>query len=117
MRILVVEDEPLLAMLLEENLAELGHESGGAAATVEQAMDMLDGQSFDAALLDFSLSDDTTSAPVAERLRREGKPFCYLSGYSSIAPDGGAPSAPLLAKPISLATLRSALDEMTRRAA
>lgn len=113
MRILVVEDEPLLAMLLEESLAELGYESGGAAATVEQAMTMLDEQSFDAALLDFSLSDDMTSAPVAERLKREGKPFCYLSGHTSIAPEESAPSAPLLTKPVSLAMLRGALAQMT----
>lgn len=117
MRILVVEDEPLLAMLLEEDLAELGHESGGSAATVEQAMGMLDASSYDAALLDYSLSENTTSAPVAERLRREGKPFCYLSGHRSIAPGEHAPDAPLLTKPVSLATLRGALASMARRPA
>lgn len=115
MRILVVEDEPLLAMLLEENLAELGYEPCGSAATVEQAMGMLDASSFDAALLDYSLSENTTSAPVAERLIREGKPFCYLSGHTSIAPEEHAPDAPLLTKPVSLAALRGALDSMAPR--
>lgn len=115
MRILVVEDEPLLAMLLEDNLIELGHEPGGSAATVEQAMGMLDAQSYDAALLDYSLSDDTTSAPVAERLRREGKPFYYLSGHASIGSGEHVPEAPLLTKPVSLAALRGAIDSMAMR--
>ena len=114
MRILVVEDEPLLAMLLEENISELGYESAGSAATVEQAMGLLDSGGFDAALLDFSLSDDTTSAPVAERLKREGKPFCYLSGHSSLTLEDSVPQAPLLTKPVSLSALRGALDSMAR---
>ncbi|MDE2562138.1 MAG: response regulator [Sphingomonadales bacterium] len=117
MRILVVEDEPLLAMLLEDDLAELGHEAGGSAATVEQAMGMLDASSYDAALLDYSLSENTTSAPVAERLKREGKPFCYLSGHTSIGSGDHAPEAPLLTKPVSLAALRGALDSMVSRPA
>ena len=112
MRILVVEDEPLLAMLMEESLEDLGHEMVGVAATVAQADAILDGHAIDAAFLDFSLADDATSIPVAERLRREGKPFYYVSGYNSIAPNGNAPQAPLLSKPFSLSALKDALDAM-----
>ncbi len=112
MRILVVEDEPLLAMLLEESLADLGHEMVGVAATVAQADAILDSHAIDAAFLDFSLADDATSIPVAERLRREGTPFYYVSGYDSIAPDGAAPVAPLLSKPFSMNALKDALTAM-----
>ena len=112
MRILVVEDEPLLAMLLEESLADLGHEMVEVAATVAQAEAILDDHPIDAAFLDFSLADDATSIPVAERLRREGKPFYYVSGYDSIAPDGQAPQAPLLSKPFSMSALKDALTAM-----
>ena len=112
MRILVVEDEPLLAMLMEESLEDLGHEMVGVAATVAQADAILDGHVVDAAFLDFSLADDATSVPVAERLRREGKPFYYVSGYNSIEPNGNAPPAPLLPKPFSLSALKDALDAM-----
>ena len=112
MRILVVEDEPLLAMLLEESLEDLGHEMVGVAATVAQADAILDGHAVDAAFLDFSLADDATSIPVAQRLRREGKPFYYVSGYNSIAPNENAPEAPLLSKPFSLNALKAALDAM-----
>jgi len=115
MRILVVEDEPLLAMLLEENLTDLGHEPVGAAATVEQAMAMLDAQDIDAALLDFSLGHDSTSAPVAHRLRRIGTPFFYLSGHASLDAEDNTPDAPLLIKPVSLVDLKSALSDLAER--
>jgi DNA-binding response OmpR family regulator len=112
MRILVVEDEPLLAMLLEENLADLGHDKVTAVATVDQALSALDEGPVDAALLDFSLGSDTTSVPVALRLREEGTPFFYLSGHASFDPDSGAPEAPMLPKPVSLNALRDALSSL-----
>jgi len=112
MRILVVEDEPLLAMMLEENLADLGHDAVTAVATVDQALSALDEGPVDAALLDFSLGSDTTSVPVALRLREEGTPFFYLSGHSSFAPDSGAPEAPMLPKPVSMEALRDALSSL-----
>jgi len=112
MRILVVEDEPLLAMLLEENLADLGHDKVTAVATVDQALSALDESPVDAALLDFSLGSDTTSVPVALRLREEGTPFFYLSGHASLDPDSGAPEAPMLPKPVSLDALRQALSTL-----
>ncbi|MDF8332107.1 response regulator [Novosphingobium cyanobacteriorum] len=117
MRILVVEDEPLLAMLLEENLADLGHEAVGTAATVEQALALLDEAPIDAALLDFSLGHDANSAPIARRLAEEGTPFYYLSGHTSLEAADDAPEAPLLTKPVSLEALKTALSTMQRRAA
>lgn len=113
MRVLVVEDEPLLAMLLEESLAELGHEAVGAAATVDQAQALLDEAPVDCALLDFTLGEDTTSVPVARRLRDEGTPFAYLSGHVSFEPADGAPDAPLLTKPVSMDALKSVLLTLT----
>ena len=109
MRILVVEDEPLLAMLLEESLAELGHEVIGCAATVDQAMITLDGIEIDFALLDFTLADDATSIPVAVRLRDGGIPFVYLTGHRSLPQGGEVPVAPLLTKPFTLDQLDAAL--------
>ena len=84
MRILIVEDEPLLAMLLEEIVDDLGHEPIGAAATVAQALALLDKASVDCALLDFSLGGTNTSIPVAERLALDRVPFTYLSGHSAL---------------------------------
>lgn len=115
MRILVVEDEPLLAMLLEENLIDLGHEPVGAAATVDQAFAMLAGQEIDAALLDFSLGQGQTSAPIAHRLRETGTPFFYLSGHASLEAADNAPDAPLLIKPVSLVDLKTAIGDLEAR--
>lgn len=116
MRILVVEDEPLLAMLLEESLAELGHEVVGSAATVDQAMLAMDRLELDFALLDFTLADDATSAPVAGRLRDQGIPFVYLTGHRTLPLGADIPVAPLLTKPFTLDQLDAAL-RTTRLAA
>ncbi|BEV01844.1 response regulator [Novosphingobium olei] len=114
MKILVVEDEPLLAMLLEESLADLGHESVLSAATVDQALAVLDSNPIDCALLDFSLGRDTTSAPVARKLQEQGTPFYYLSGHASLEDTDETPDAPLLVKPVSLDALKNALSAMGR---
>lgn len=109
MRILVVEDEPLLAMLLEECLAELGHEVAGSAANVDQALATIGAVELDLALLDFTLADDTTSAPVAICLRAAGIPFIYLTGHRSLPLGGEVPVAPILTKPFTLNQLDEAL--------
>jgi len=112
MRVLLVEDEPLLAMLLEESLADLGHEPVGAAANVEQAHALLDLGAVDCALLDFSLGGSDTSVEIAQRLERLRVPFCYLSGHSTLEADSGAPDAPLLTKPVAMDSLSRALEAM-----
>lgn len=109
MRILVVEDEPLLAMLTEECLAELGHEVVGSAANVDQAMATIATVQVDFALLDYTLADDATSVPVAIRLRDAGIPFIYLSGHRSLPLGGEVPVAPLLTKPFTLDQLDQTL--------
>lgn len=104
MRIMVLEDEPLLAMMLEESLEELGHDLAGSAATVSQALELLDSAASppEFALLDFSLGSDANSLPVARRLRAEGIPFAYLTGHVSLDLDGDEPVAPILTKPVNL---------------
>lgn len=112
MRILVVEDEPLLAMLIEESLVELGHEVVASAATVEQALEALDAGGIDLALLDFTLADEADAIPIAERLRDRGIAFGYLTGHRSLPLGAGVPKAPLLTKPFTLDQLDGALREM-----
>jgi len=113
MRVLIVEDEPLLAMLLEETVADLGHEPVGAAATVAQAFALLDTMPVDCALLDYSLGGDATSIPVARRLQAECVPFTYLSGHSALDKSAGAPKGPLLNKPASMDGIARAIAAMT----
>ena len=112
LRILVVEDEPLLSMLLEEHIDELGHIVAASVSTVDQAMNALDAALPDCALLDYSLSGDSTSAPVAHRLREAGVPFTYLSGHADLSHDDRAPPGPTLQKPYSLDQLQKAIAGM-----
>lgn len=112
MKILIVEDEPLLAMLIEESLVELGHEVVASAATVEQALGAIDAGGVDLALLDFTLADDADAVPVAERLRDRGIAFGYLTGHRSLPIGIGVPKAPMLNKPFTLDQLDGALREM-----
>jgi CheY-like chemotaxis protein len=99
-RILIVEDEMLILMLLEDMLEELGCISTVAAATGEAALAHLSGQTFDAVLLDMNL-DGKSSHPVAQALARSGIPFIYSTGSSVSEIEEGFKDRPLLSKPYS----------------
>ncbi len=78
--VLVVEDESLIAMLIEDHLVELGYDVAPAVSTVAGALAALDIRPPDVALLDVNLGG-TMSFPVAEALRSRGIPFLFLTGY------------------------------------
>src|ERR1019366_8751995 len=80
-RILVVEDEMLMLTLLEDILADAGCESVTGAATIDQAVALIDGQVFDAATLDIKLNGDD-SYPVADALAARAIPFVFATGNS-----------------------------------
>ncbi len=106
-RVLVVEDEVLLAMMLEDVLSDAGAYVVGPAATVEQAIALIASEVIDVALLDVCLRDQR-SDPVAEVLRQRGVPYVLATGYSN--PQGAdLASAPTLAKPYRLEQLEAAL--------
>jgi CheY-like chemotaxis protein len=77
-RILVVEDETMILMMIEAMLTDLGA-SVTAAATVERALAMIEAQAFDAAMLDMNLNGDRSHS-VAEALVARGVPFVYCTG-------------------------------------
>ena len=79
--ILIVEDEMMILILIEEMLADLGFASVTVAATVEQALALIDAQFFDAAMLDVNLNG-SKSYPVAEALAARRVPFLFATGYS-----------------------------------
>ena len=78
--ILVVEDESLIAMLIEDHLVELGYDVAPAVSTVAEALSALDSRKPDIALLDVNLGGEM-SFPVADALRSRGIPFLFLTGY------------------------------------
>jgi DNA-binding response OmpR family regulator len=107
-RVLVVEDESLIALLLAEQLESEGFEVVGPATTVAKALRLLDKESCDLALLDIRLGAQSAE-PVANALRARGTPFVTVSGY---APDQRAAAfegAPMLVKPVRMKTLMTEL--------
>ncbi len=79
--ILVVEDEFLLLMMIEDQLADLGCLSVISAATVKQALHLIVSHDLDAAMLDVNLNGEK-SFPVADVLSALGVPFAFSTGYS-----------------------------------
>ncbi|WP_334149354.1 response regulator [Hyphomicrobium sp.] len=84
-KILVVEDEPLVALLVADILQEAGCTVVGPAYDVSTALRFFEYDSPDAAVLDINLGNDQTSAPVADVLERAGIPFIYATGYGAAA--------------------------------
>lgn len=97
-RILIVEDEMIVAMLIEDILTDQGATVVGPAARVARALDLLGQSEVDAALLDVNLAGEMTT-PVAEELRRRGIPFAFATGYGVAGVPDGFAGQPLLQKP------------------
>jgi CheY-like chemotaxis protein len=110
-RVLVVEDELLLGILLEGMLTELGHEVATIAPRVSNALAAVESESFDLAILDVRLQGESV-VPVADALAAKGLPFMFATGYGR----NGLPEAyrgkPVLQKPFSQSDLRRALDSL-----
>lgn len=110
-RILVVEDETLVALLLEELLTTLGCAVVGPAPSLAEALLLAEGDGFDAALLDVNLAGEA-SHPVADALAARGKPFAYATGYGTaeVRPDDA--HRPLLQKPFTRRELERLVDQL-----
>jgi CheY-like chemotaxis protein len=117
LKVLVVEDEALVAMLLEDMLADHGCEVAAAASRLAQALAMVadSALAFDAAILDVNLGGDPIF-PVAEALAARGVPFVFATGYGA----GGLPESwrgrPTLQKPFSHQDVGRALAEAMGKA-
>jgi CheY-like chemotaxis protein len=111
LRILLVEDDPLIRLDLEESLAELGA-IVTAASNVPDALTLIAATTLDFAVLDFELGAET-SEPIAHAARARNLPFLYLSGYSEQdARFHGWPAIRVLAKPLSATTVARAIQEV-----
>jgi CheY-like chemotaxis protein len=100
LRILVVEDELFVAMLVEDLLGDLGCKVVGPASSATEAVRAAEHETFDFALLDVNLGDGETSFAAAEILRQRGVPFAFVTGYGDQGVRGDLRDAPILAKPI-----------------
>lgn len=108
LRVLVVEDEGLVAMMLEDMLADLGHEAS-LAGDLEEAYRRLATEDFDLGILDINLGG-ARSDNLAYDLMNRGIPVILATGYGSTGLERSLKSA-LLEKPFDKAALRRAIAE------
>jgi CheY-like chemotaxis protein len=97
-RVLVVEDEMLVLIMIEDMLADLGCKSVTSAATVEKALALIKEQVFAVAMRDMNLNGNDSHV-VAEALAARGIPFFYSTGNTSRILRGGYSDRPVLKKP------------------
>ncbi len=117
-RLLVVEDEALVAMLIEDILLDAGFEVLGPFGQVERAIDCLhQGEPIDAAVLDINLGDGERSYAVAGELSARGVPFLFLTGYGEVGLDRRYAGTPVLQKPFAPKALPRAIERLLDRAA
>lgn len=107
-RVLLVEDEAMIAMLVEDMLEDLGHDLATVATRLEEALAAAMTETIDVAILDLNLGGVLTY-PVADVLRERGIPFIFATGYGS----GGLKEAysdwPTLQKPFNQEALGRAI--------
>jgi len=112
-RVLVVEDEMLVAMNIEDMLHDIGHEVAGIASRLDAGMEIAREGAFDLAMLDVNLAGDL-SFPIADILEQRGIPYLFATGYGrkGVRDDYGA--APVLQKPFRARDLEQAIHSIAR---
>src|SRR5262249_42864411 len=112
-RILVVEDELMIRMLLEDMLNDLGYAIVAEAGRIDEALRAAKTADIDIAILDVDLNGEPIS-PVAEALAARGTPFVFATGYG----EGGLPERyrdrPMLKKPFQIEALKAMLETALR---
>lgn len=107
-RVLVVEDEMTIVLIIEDALCDLGAEIVGPASRVDAAISLATEASIDAAILDINIRGGN-SYPVADVLVARGIPFVFSSGYSDWALDERHRDRPRLSKPFSPEQLKESV--------
>lgn len=107
--ILIVEDEPLIAMMIEDFLDVLGKRHGGTADCFAAAVPLIEAGGIDAAILDVNLRGGEKSFPIAELLASKGIPFVFATGGSHDSVSEEFRDRPTLPKPFTMDGVSKAL--------
>lgn len=110
--ILIVEDEPLIAMMLGDFIESLGHSPVGTADNIDDALQCVEQGGFDVAILDVNLGTDECW-PVADELAARSIPFILATGGHLTPPPSHHAHAPTLSKPFTRDSVREVLESMT----
>jgi len=112
--ILIVEDEPLIAMMLEDFILSLGHEVSGSCDSVGSALKEIEKNKFDLAILDVNLKGESVW-PVASALRKKGTPFVLATGGHVDPPPAEFASAPMIEKPYTIDRVTPIIEAVLAR--
>lgn len=110
-RILIVEDEPMIALTLEDFLTEAGFQIAGVAGKLDKALALIETSHCDAAIVDANLAG-LSASPAAIALAARGLPYIMMSGYSEEQMQGEYPNAVFLSKPCQQELLISTLHSI-----
>ncbi len=110
-RILVVDDEPMISILLADWLEELGYQILGPSRNVKSALALIEASPPDAAIIDVSLGGES-SYPVAACLAKSHIPFVFATGSAEGSIDPAFMDARVLSKPFDFAAVREAVAGM-----
>jgi PAS domain S-box-containing protein len=114
-RILLVEDEGLVGMMMRDMLGDLGYAVAGPYCSIEEANGALDTERYDCAVLDLNLRGDMVY-PVVDLLAKRGTPIVFVTGYGPESMDGRYAHIPVMQKPIARETLDSVIRGELNRA-
>ena len=111
LRVLVVEDEMMVSMLIEDMLSELGCQVVGPASRLDEAMALVEGAEMDCAVLDVNLGGQPIF-PLADMLRQRGLPFAFATGYGDAGLREVDRGSPVLQKPFREGDLARVLGDL-----
>jgi CheY-like chemotaxis protein len=107
-RVLVVEDESMVTMLLQDFLEDMGCEVVGVASRLKEALEKIDSLTFDVAILDVNLNGQQT-LPVAQALLTGGRAIVFATGYAATTVPPEFRAVPILQKPFQQQDLERAM--------
>lgn len=113
-RIFVVEDEILVAMLIEDMIDSMGFDHVATANRLEQGIELARALDFDAAILDVNLAG-ARSFPIADLLKERGIPFIFATGYGRDGIVDHHGDVQVLGKPLRMQDLQDALERLPAR--
>ncbi|NJO36491.1 MAG: response regulator [Rhizobiales bacterium] len=112
-RVFVIEDEGLVAMMIEDMLEEIGCELAGTASTLDQALAVASSLEADFVILDLNLGGEL-AFDVADRLIERGMPLVISTGYGGHALPERLQNVPIVAKPFPRHELEQAIEKALR---
>lgn len=114
MKIMIVEDEALLALELASELESVGHEIVGEATCLKDAVKIIDSRSFDLAFVDLHLADGFTGIEIGDHLNARRIPFVFVTGNVKRIPADYCGAIGAIEKPYTVNGLKNAVSFIER---